>query len=106
MFTPLKIQCSWTRTLSVIGISFLHFNGKLANNIALRSRVQDLMINKWQEQDLHTINPPFNTAYTDYLEECHVKLPRSKVTIEPESKKNLRRLEDKMSSIQTDRLYN
>lgn len=83
MFSPIKIQCSWTKTLSIIGISFLRFNGKLANNIALRNRVQDIMIGKWQEQNFHSINPPFCTSYTDYLEECHVKLPKNTIIIAP-----------------------
>jgi hypothetical protein len=42
-----------------------------------------MMISKWQEQDIEKINPPFNPAYSDYLEECHVKLPKNKVVIEP-----------------------
>ena len=81
MFVPLKIQCNWTRTLSLVGLTFLHFNGKLAANIGLRNKVHDLIISKWQEHDLSSINPPFYPAFTDYLEQCHVKMPRTKVSI-------------------------
>ena len=83
MCLPLRIRSSWSRSISVIGLSFIHYNGKLAGNIALRSKVADIILSKWQDHDISAINPPFNPAYTDYLEECHVKLPKSKVVIEP-----------------------
>lgn len=72
---------SWSRSMSVIGVSFIHFNGKLSGNIGLRNKIFELIVNKWQEQDISRINPPFNPAYSDYLEECHVKLPKTKVNI-------------------------
>ena len=63
-----------------------------------------MIISKWQEHDISSINPPFYTAFTDYLEECHVKLPRKKVVIEPESKRTLKKLEEKVSSMHSEKL--
>jgi len=45
----------------------MFFTGKLANGIGLRNKVHELMIAKWQEQGIDFINPPFNSAYCDYL---------------------------------------
>lgn len=53
--------------MSVIGITFIHFTGKLCQNLGLRNKVYEMMISKWQEQDIEKINPPFNPAYSDYL---------------------------------------
>lgn len=50
------------------------------------------------------MNPPYYPAFSDYLEECHVKMPTPQVVIEPESKRTLKRLEEKVGSIQTDRV--
>ena len=69
--------------MSIIGVSLIQYNGKLSKNIGLRNKVHEVIISKWQEHDISSINPPFNTAFTDYLEECHVKLPKKKVNIEP-----------------------
>jgi hypothetical protein len=63
------------------------------------------MLTKWQEQGINLINPPFNSAYSDYLEECHVKLPRNKISIEPESRKLLKKMEEKVNSLNSDK-YN
>jgi hypothetical protein len=52
--------------MSVIGITFIRFTGKLSN-IGLRNKVHEMMISKWQEQDIKKINPPFNPSYSDYL---------------------------------------
>lgn len=83
--------------MSVVGVTLICFNGsKLSNNIGLRKKVQDLIISKWGEYGIETINPPFNTAYSDYLEQCHVKIPKNKVVIEPESKRTLKQLQQKV----------
>jgi hypothetical protein len=74
----------------LIGINILCYNGKLSKNIALRNKICDLLITKWHECDINKINPPYNQSFSDYLEECHVKLPQKKVNIEPESKKILK----------------
>jgi len=67
----------------VIGVTLISFNGKLSNNVGLRNKVYELIVNKWQESDFDSINPPFNPSFSDYLEECHVKMPKSKQSIEP-----------------------
>jgi hypothetical protein len=90
--------------MSIIGVTFIHFSGKLSN-IGLRNKVHDMMISKWQEQDINKINPPFNPSYSDYLEECHVKLPKNKISVEPESKRILKKLEEKVNKFQTEK-YN
>jgi hypothetical protein len=54
--------------MSIIGITFIRFTGKLVSNIGLRNKVYEMMIGKWQEHGPDNINPPFNQAYSDYLE--------------------------------------
>lgn len=48
MFAPLRVKCTWSRSLSIIGVTLISFNGKLSNNIGLRNKVYELMVNKWQ----------------------------------------------------------
>ena len=90
--------------MSVIGLSILCFNGKMMNNGALRNKTVDLLISKWQEKNIKKINPPFVQSLSDHLEECHVKLPKAKVTIQPESKKVLKQMEEKVKSFETEKM--
>ena len=90
--------------MSVIGVTLLGNNNKLKNNIALRNKIASILDSKWHEKGIDTINPPYIPSISDYLEECHVKLPKSKVNIEPESKRNLRELEAKAKSMANDKM--
>lgn len=35
--------------MSVIGLSVLSFNGRMSNNLSLRNKTIDVLIQKWQE---------------------------------------------------------
>ena len=69
--------------MSVIGLSLLSYNNQLKNNIALRNKLTGIIIAKWHEKGIDSVNPPYIPSVSDYLEECHVKLPKTKVNIEP-----------------------
>jgi hypothetical protein len=53
--------------MSVIGLTLLHCQGKLSSSIPLRNKVTDLIISKWHEHDISSLNPPYYPAYSDYL---------------------------------------
>ena len=54
--------------MSTIGVSFLSYNGKLKNNISLRNKIASILVSKWQEKGIDTINPPYISSVSDYLE--------------------------------------
>jgi len=47
-FVPVKIHSSWSRSMSVIGLSVISFNGRMSNNSSLRNKTIDVLIQKWQ----------------------------------------------------------
>jgi hypothetical protein len=53
--------------MSVIGLSFVSFNGRMANNLSLRSKTVDVLIQKWQESGTDKINPPYISTISDNL---------------------------------------
>lgn len=87
--------------MSVIGLSLVSFNGRMSNNLSLRNKTVDVLIQKWHEKEIEKINPPYIPTISDHLEECHVKLPKIKIRIEPESKRKLKEMEEKIKNYKT-----
>lgn len=85
-----RILSTWSRTMSVIGVTVICYNKKFENNIALRNKTVDILFAKWQEAGIYNINPPVIPSVSDHLEQCHVKLRSKKINIYPESKNTLK----------------
>lgn len=66
-FVPIKIHTSWSKSMSVIGLSVLSFNGRMSNNLSLRNKTIDVLIQKWQESGIQKINPPYIPTVSDHL---------------------------------------
>ena len=47
LFAPLRIQVSYSRTMSIVGATYLSFNGILENNVTLKNKLIGLMTNKF-----------------------------------------------------------
>lgn len=43
-----RILTTWSRTMSVIGVTVICYNKKFENNIALRNKTVDILFTKWQ----------------------------------------------------------
>ena len=69
--------------MGVMAITIMSFNGKFKNNGALRNKTADNIISKWHESGINSINPPFIPSFSDHLEQCHVKLPKTVINIYP-----------------------
>jgi hypothetical protein len=59
----------------------LSLNNVLEKNIGLRNKIANMIIIKWEEVGIESINPPFIKSLINYLAECNVKMPISKPMI-------------------------
>jgi hypothetical protein len=78
LVTPIKLIVSWSKTMSVVGLTMLSYNGVLENNLTLRSKLVNLIIGKWHFSGIDLINPPYTHNIANYLSESSIKLPSTK----------------------------
>lgn len=91
-YTPIRAVCTWSKTMSVIGITFAWHNGVLPTNISLKRKILQQLATKWNEQDVKTILPPYIRSITHYFTEKCMRMPVYKPNIEMESRKKLKEL--------------
>jgi hypothetical protein len=96
---PIRLISTWSKTLSVFGVTFLSFNGVLDNNLSLRSRLVSLLIAKWQQAGIHLVNPPYSQSIANYLSEASIRMPSTKQQAEMESRRVLRELEEEIREV-------
>lgn len=58
MYTPVRIYPSWSRTLSIISITFANTKNVLDNNVQMRTKVLNQMVSKWNEVGIQYVDPP------------------------------------------------
>ncbi len=46
-YVPIKIHGSWSASMSLIGVSFVSFNGRMDKNLSLKNKTIDVLIQKW-----------------------------------------------------------
>lgn len=64
--------------MSVVGLTFLSYNGVLSSNLTLRSKLTNLIIAKWHAAGIELVNPPYTHNIANYLSEASIKLPASR----------------------------
>ena len=78
--------------MSVIGATYVSFNGVLDKNIPLRNKVVGIMSAKFQEYGMDLINLPFDKNIANYVSEATIRMPVYKQSIEMESRRQLRKM--------------
>lgn len=43
-----RVLSTWSRTMSLIGVTVLCYNGKFENNASLRNKTTEILFTKWQ----------------------------------------------------------
>ena len=82
-YTPIRIISRWSKTISLIGLTIACHDDVLKNQIQIRKKVLENMMNKWNE-DISTsknyfniVNPPYSQSVADHISERHMPLPVS-----------------------------
>lgn len=88
-YTPIRIAASWSKSLSIVGVTFAWHNGVLPTNISLKKKVLQQLALKWNEQDISTVLPPYIRSLTHYFMEKCMRLPVYRPDIQMESRKKL-----------------
>jgi len=88
-YTPVRVVASWSKSLSIVGITFAWHNGVLPTNISLKKKVLQQLALKWNEQDISTVLPPYIRSITHYFMEKCMRLPVYRPDIRMESRKKL-----------------
>jgi hypothetical protein len=81
-YTPIRIIGSWSKSLSIIGVTFAWHNGVLPTNISLKKKVLQQLSIKWNEQNINTVLPPYIRSITHYFSEKCMRLPIFKPNIQ------------------------
>jgi hypothetical protein len=46
-YTPVRISSSWSRTMSIHGVTFAFHHGAMSTNISLKKKVISMLSTKW-----------------------------------------------------------
>ncbi|CAD8142649.1 unnamed protein product [Paramecium octaurelia] len=83
-YPAIRVLCSWSRTLSVVYITFAKTYKCIDNNIKLKNKIINQMVSKWSENDIYSLDPPYCDNLANYFNQ--MKKPQQKLNIKFASK--------------------
>nr|BAI63634.1 myosin10 [Tetrahymena thermophila] len=86
-YEPIRIQSSWSKTLSLIYVTYGNTKNCFEKNTVLKTKTINNLTQKWADTNIDTIDPPFIEKIANYISEKNMKMPLFKMpTMQFESK--------------------
>ncbi|CAK78670.1 unnamed protein product (macronuclear) [Paramecium tetraurelia] len=83
-YPAVRVLSSWSRTLSIVYITFAKTYKCIDDNIKLKNKIINQMVSKWSENDIYSLDPPYCDNLANYFNQ--MKKPQQKLNIKFASK--------------------
>ncbi|KAL4471689.1 hypothetical protein ABPG74_008582 [Tetrahymena malaccensis] len=96
-YEPIRIQSSWSKTLSIIYVTYGNTKNCFEKNTVLKTKTINNLTQKWADTNIDTIDPPFIEKIANYISEKNMKMPLFKMpTMQFESKIKYNQLKNEL----------